>query len=239
ASISALQATPSDGFVEQDLEMNAEQLGTENLLQSQTPSWSIEILYGPSVSYRTFDSELNPELVSHKNSNDRSMLSANMSLMIRKYIDENWSVAAGVQTFNCGEKYSYTVNSATHNFDNAYNYISIPLEADYRIFQKAGISLDVGIGAQYNYLREGTSSWVDLDSSQPVTHNNKGEGSPFSESTIGFNSDVTARYILSPLLDLIVQPRAAVFTKSLYKEETGLDQRPYALSMMVGLSADF
>jgi hypothetical protein len=165
--------------VESFNEENQSLLATETLTNKQG-GWNVEFLAGPSVNYRVFHSDANPELASHKNANDRNMMSTNMSLLLRRQLNDKWSVATGIQTFNCGEKYSYTVNSATHNFDNTYNYLSIPLEVDYTVLRAEGLRLDFGLGAQYNHLREGTSSWVDLDSEQPVTHNNKGKESPFN-----------------------------------------------------------
>lgn len=214
------------------------------LAQVDTPPaaqerWTVEFLAGPSVNYRVFHSDANPDLASHKNANDRSMLSTNLSILIRRQMNDKWSVATGVQAFNSGERYSYTINSETHDFDNAYNYLSIPLEVDYTFLEIEGFKLDFGVGAQYNHLREGTSSWVDLESEQAVTHSNKGKDSPFNKSAMAFNTDITARYGISPWMDVMAQPRGVLFTQSLYKEQTGLDQRPYAVSFMLGLAAKF
>jgi hypothetical protein len=167
------------------------------------------------------------------------LVSTSYAVMLRRDITERFGLSTGVFWLNTGERYEYTVNSATHSFTNHYDYLSIPLELHYQLWSKGDFAIDAGAGIQYNMLKEGTSSWVDLASFQPVTHNNKGPESPFSEQAWAINAEIGIRYVLNDRLDILLQERATFFQESLYKEETGLDQRPYSFNTMVGIGVKF
>jgi len=209
------------------------------LVSSLSKKWSLDILLGPSVNYRTFTSESSPELQSHRNDHDRMLLSTSYAVMLRRTVSDRMGISTGLFWLNTGERYEYTVNSATHAFTNHYNYLSVPLEVDYLLWSKGDFDLNAGAGVQYNFLKEGSSSWVDLGSLQPVTHSNKGPESPFSEQAWALNAELGIRYAFNDRLDILLQERSTFFQESLYKEETGLDQRPYSFNTMLGIGIKF
>lgn len=230
----AIDTSSSEGMLEPG-QQAVEQL----LVSSLSKKWSLDILLGPSVNYRTFTSESSPELQSHRNDHDRMLLSTSYAVMLRRTVSDRMGISTGLFWLNTGERYEYTVNSATHSFTNHYNYLSVPLEVDYLLWSKGDFDLNAGAGVQYNFLKEGISSWVDLGSLQPVTHSNKGPESPFSEQAWALNAELGIRYAFNDRLDILLEERGTFFQESLYKEETGLDQRPYSFNTMLGIGIKF
>jgi len=230
---------PQSMGIEELSEEEASSLVVDSDSASSSSNWSIDVLVGPSFNSRSLAVEGNRALETHKNENDRSAVTYNVEVDVRRRFGEKWSASLGFMALKVDEKYDFSSAAVNHSALNEYDYFSIPLAVQYALYQNKDVTLFVGAGGQYNLLSKGQSSWLDPIDFSEQTHNNRGSEHPFSESTWALNAQVGLRYAWSDRIDFLLQMRGMRFMNSIYKESTTINQRPYAFQPYVGLGVKF
>ena len=207
--------------------------------EKQLARFSLLGLAGGGISYRFLSSDLDPELIEHKNQHERYGRSFNVGFEAQYTFSNSLFVRTGLDYSTYSERYDFNHDIISHTTVNDYKYLQIPVWVGYpfrttdkRVFSVLG-------GVSYNTLRVAQSSWVDPNQLTAVAHSNGGSANPFARSTFTFQAGVNLQQTLTKRWDIHVVPMAQLFLNSVYQEQTGLQQRPYAFSVKVGVSRSF
>ncbi|MFT4660396.1 MAG: hypothetical protein ACI8XB_000664 [Patiriisocius sp.] len=215
------------------------QVNDASVLELKETKWGIDIHAGPSMCFRTLNVEGNEDLQNHKNDSESMLMTYSYSGEITRVIGSKWKVHIGAMYLRTGEKYSFSNGHNTHEATNKYDYVAIPIGVDYTLLKAGKFEFLTGVGAQYNFLQKGVSSWLDPHNFSAQTHSNDNSSSPFREHVLAWNAEFGLRYRLTNRVDAILKEEGILFNNSIYKTETGMDQREYSFETFIGLGYRF
>ncbi len=238
-----VNAEPLAAYVatEEEAKDSTQSAGVPNMESEETArkKFSIDLLAGPSYNYRFLRVSDDQILENHKNDNETSLITYSYSASVSYALSSKFRINTGLTYLRMGEKYDYSSAHASHSALNRYDYVTVPLGVEYVLERPTRVNYLAGVGAQVSFLRSGESSWVNPHSFQAQAHDHTGSDSPFANQTLGLNAKIGLNYQLTKNMHFSLQEQAYLFTNSIYKSETGLNQRSYAFQTYLGLGYRF
>ncbi|GEM_PF-4612785 len=194
---------------------------------------------GAGFSYRTLKSDVHHQLVDHKNSSEHGTVSTSAGVNMVYTFLGNSGIKTGLTYLRVGERYHFANDHAEHQTTNTYDYFNLDLKFNQTLLCRSKWRLDLAAGTKLNLLNNAQSSWLDPNSFEATAHDNEGDGSPFREYNLVWSADMTGYYFIGQRLFLGMTIEADRFQNSVYKNEVGLDQRPYSFQGYLNFGVRF
>lgn len=201
--------------------------------------FSVLVFGGIGSSFRTLQSDANALLITHKNDHETFGNTFDLGIVGQFNLTSRFYLRAGIEYKFYSDRYDFQHDIVTHTTKNDYQYLQVPVNLGYNLFQTDKMGLNVFSGMKWNLLYKAQSSWVDPGLLVPVAHNNQGVNTPFRKSTFAVNIVLDYNWSISDKLKFHLLPGADIFVSSVYKRNTDINQRPFSLNADFGFSYHF
>ena len=205
----------------------------------QESKFGLMLTGGVGSSFRFLKGNSIADLISHKNDHETYGNTYDFGIKLHCNLNARLFARVGLHYKFYSDKYDFQHDLITHTTKNDYQYLQVPLTLGWRFFMTNRQSLAFVGGAKWNRLYSAQSSWVDPASLNPVAHNHEGSETPFRKSTIGIIGKLDYQFKLNANWAVHLMPSVDVFTTSIYKRVTDINQRPYAFNVDLGLTYQF
>lgn len=204
--------------------------------KKQKRQWLVLAYGGPGMSYRTLKGQNAQGIVDHRNSHEKTTLTYDAGVSGQFAFGKMSYVRFGLNYSRYAEKYEFHHDAISHQTVNSYGYgqLNVNYGRMLKRFKQSELLFLGGFGV--GRLIHAQSSWVDPNNLIPVAHSNNQPNQPFENWIFNYRFTIDYQMKLGEKLRFHVFPCMEGVLNSSYKEETQLNQHPYAFNLNLGIS---